>query len=578
MLKKILEEISAGNIWGHMEKLTEISPQRLSGTEEEKKTAGYIKEVFESYGLPVQVHELDGLVSFPGHGELKITSPESRAIKCSVFAQIASTLPEGIEGELVYMGSGGEHYYKEKDARGKIVLVDLSYAPPRPEKVRLATAHGAAGAIMVNWGLPENDCLPLGTVKAVWGNPTPDNIGKMPSIPVLGITKAAGEYLIRLLEQGRARVWMRAEATREWRKIYLPAARLEGRKNPEKFVVVGGHYDAWDAGVTCNATGNAVVLELARIFSKYRDQLDRSILFALWPGHETGIMEGSTWFVDNHWDDLNKNAVMYINIDSPGMRDTSRYITYSSAEAVRFHRKVEKELLDVPAVRNRLGKIGDQSFLGIGIPSLWGLSIHSQEEIDRWGGAFLAWWYHSSKDTMDKAGKDVLERDTRVYAGYIWEMCTSRTLPFEFGAVADEISTRLREINSIPGSPLKFGDLIEKAGKFAVLARKLDEAGAGARTDEEVETINETLIRLSRATTWVRSTYCDRYEQDTYGLSYLGKPLPVLGPVEELAGMDPGGQEYNLWLTKLVRERNKVSDVLDSAVWLLENSLEKIKK
>lgn len=573
MLNRILEEISGEQIWKHMENFTNISPQRLSGTEEEKKTVDYIKKSFESYGLPVMVHELDALVSFPGHGELKITSPETKTIKCSVFAQIASTLPEGIEAEIVYMGSGGEQYYKEKDVRGKIVLVDLSYAPPRPEKVRLATVYGAIGAIMVNWGLAEHDSLPLGTVKAVWGNPTPDNIKKMPSMPVLGITKAAGEYLVSLLQQGPVKVWIRAEATREWRKIYLPAAKLESAKDPEKYIIVGGHYDAWDAGVTCNATGNALVLELARVFSQYKDQLDRSILFALWPGHETGIMEGSTWYVDNHWDDLNKNAIMYINVDSPGMKDTSRYITYSSAEAMRFHQKVEQEVLNVPTVRSRLGKIGDQSFFGVGIPALWGLSIHSQEEIDQWGGAFLAWWYHSSQDTLDKAEKSVLVRDARADAGYIWELCTCKVLPFEFISVADEIGTRLKELSIISDTPINFGELIAKNDKFRTLASSLEGLKSTSLTEAQVQVINETLMRLSRITTWIRSTYCDKYEQDTYGVSYLSKPLPVLGPVEDFAKMDPMSGEYKLWHTKLVRERNKVSDMLDNANWVIQNSL-----
>ena len=147
------------------------------------------------------MHEIDAYVSFPRESKLEVFSPESRTIPCTAFAQIRSTGDAGIEGDLVYAGQGGLDDYKGLDVKGKIVLVELSYTPPRPEKLRIATIKGAAGLIMMNWGLPEHDSLPLGTVKAIWGNPTDEDFHLMPTLPAVGITRADGEKLRDLSKQ-----------------------------------------------------------------------------------------------------------------------------------------------------------------------------------------------------------------------------------------------------------------------------------------------------------------------------------------------------------------------------------------
>src|SRR5690606_38229953 len=101
---------------------------------------------------------------------------------------------------------------------------------------------------------------------------------------------------------------------------------------PEKddFILFGGHFDAWGGGATDNATGNVAVLEVARVLAANRDRLRRSVRIVFWPAHENGIMEGSTWFVDRFWDDLDAHGVLYLNVDSPGMRGTTRWFVWSS--------------------------------------------------------------------------------------------------------------------------------------------------------------------------------------------------------------------------------------------------------
>ena len=55
-------------------------------------------------------------------------------------------MPEGISGELVYVGAGALADFEGKDVRGKIVLTELSYSPARHEKQRIAGPSRARSA------------------------------------------------------------------------------------------------------------------------------------------------------------------------------------------------------------------------------------------------------------------------------------------------------------------------------------------------------------------------------------------------------------------------------------------------
>ena len=46
-------------------------------------------------------------------------------------------------------------------------------------------------------------------------------------------------------------------------------------------------------------TGDAAMLEIARILWANRGDLRRSVRLAWWPGHSTGRYAGSTWFADH---------------------------------------------------------------------------------------------------------------------------------------------------------------------------------------------------------------------------------------------------------------------------------------
>src|SRR5258708_28935461 len=144
----------------------------------------------------VVIHELPAIVSFPEHAEFRVEAPSEISIQANTLGHSLKTTNDGIRAEIIDVGGGAFSDYAGKDARGKIILTELSYSPARHEKQRIAGIKGAIGAVMMNCGQPENQAVPFGSVKPVWGNPTPANAkSQIPTLPSVGMSRTPGVKL-----------------------------------------------------------------------------------------------------------------------------------------------------------------------------------------------------------------------------------------------------------------------------------------------------------------------------------------------------------------------------------------------
>jgi hypothetical protein len=586
--EKICQELSGKEARGHIEKITREIPTRLAGSEECRKMAEYLKEQMVRYGIPAEVQEFDALVGFTGTAELMVLEPEKRFIQCNPFVHIGNTTPAGLTGELIFVGSGGIDDYAGKGVQGKVTLSELSYFPPRQEKQRIAAEYGSIAQIMINWGPSNSKTLAYGSVKPPWGNPTPATLPDMPRIPSLTVSRADGEYLIELCRKGKVQVWLRAESPEEWRRSQITLGLVEGSEEPEKFLVFGGHMDSWGGGVTCNATGNFAVLEIARVLGKYRRELKRSTRIGFWSGHETGTMVGSSYFVNTYWDELDRNGIVYINVDSPGMKDTGQYAASSSTELARFHLAVEREVLGEETRRKRLAHTGDQSFMGIGVPALSGRTEYRPDQIQSWHGANLAPWHHSDEMTLDKMDISLMLKAMKVYVAYIVRLSNTAVFPFDHVSVAGELRDRLEAIASSLGERLDLSRARKYAGRLFKNAqvweedlqrlRKETQPLASWKGNGKVQLANRTQMKLSRILHPLNFSVANRYGFDHYGFTALSTPLPCLYDSRYLATLDPGSTKYQALRTHLVHQTNRVSDGLRDASEVMETAVEALKK
>lgn len=562
--KKIISELSIEEAFKHVEWLYENVPERLAGTPEERKTVEYIVKTLESYGISVEVFEFDAYVGLPKKAEAKILTPRERIIRCVPFAFSAPSPPEGVQAEVVYVQGGDEENYKDIDVKGKLVLAELSFHPPRPQKTKIAERHGATGILISG---PSGDIISKGTVKSVWGNPAPDQVGEFPKIPAISISKADAEYIKDLCQRQKTIVWIKVDATCEWRKVLLPLATITGKKT-QRFILVAAHHDAWGKGVTCNAVGIALLIELARVFWKYRDHLNRTLKFAWWPAHETGIYAGSTWFNDEFWEDMQNNAIAVYNCDSPGIKG-GKYSAWNTEEIEDFHLNTASEILGREVFNQRaFKKIADMSFINAGIPYLWG---------DPTGGSLsFGSWYHSDEDTLDKVDKKFFFDCLKVYSAVVLRLCNMPLLPFNLLKTTNTIIDELEKMEKLKLLDLSY--LISRTKFLRDEIAKLNEYGEKAlnrQSETEISMINDCLIKLCRVLIPINyNATGDRYRQDDMGTTY--KPVKVLQLIYELPNLNQESSEFKAIRTKLIRERNRILDAINEALFVVKETLQKL--
>jgi Peptidase family M28 len=582
---EILASVSVDNIRRHVEYITTQIPSRLAGSVNARRMAEYSLQALRDAGVDARIHEIPGLVSYPDKAELRVLAPREIAIEANTLGHSVPTLPDGLSGELLDVASGAFEEYAGRDATGKITLSELSYSPARHEKQRISALMGAVGCVMMNWGHDANTAVPFGSVKPVWGNPTPQTYkSEMATLPCIGIARTAGLQLRQMLRSGPVRVSFRANVENVWRPVQITVGAIAAAKSDD-FVLVGGHQDSWPGPqATDNAAGNACIMELARVFSQCRDRLRRGVALGFWTGHETGTMIGSSWFADHDWDRLRQHAVAYLQIDQPSCAGTSGWESHSNAELRRFHQAVEQRLLNRRSIAwHRAIKIGDSSFFGLGIPMLAGQGAFTREELKVTANATLGWWHHSLENTIDKLDWSYMAEHIRVYAAYLWGICTAIVLPFEFVTPADQFIERLEAFQKL-GDLVNLADAIAAAKAFRGAALRLDQQALAWRERYDRNETNDTAAaeilngcfkRLSRVLVPLASTAKGSYGHDPYGYTPQVSMIPSLFDLPRLAGL-PDGEERWMLETQLIRDRNRLTDGLIDCRLLVEQTIREL--
>lgn len=565
---QLVSDLDAASVWQRVEEIS--AAKRWAGTAGERDAAEYVMAKLAGWGVPARLDRFESFVSHPLEAELEILAPERMTIRCRPKLFTPNTPDAGIEADLVWVPSradrpdrgamvfaqfGRPEDYAGVDVAGKIVITTGG----GPDGVKDAQDHGAVAHCHI-WPSGE-DVIHEGQASLIWGAPTPETIGHLLKIPALSITKGDGERLQAMCRRGRVRARLRSSVFTGWRTVYQPVAEIPGRVEPEKYFLVAGHLCSWFAGTTDNATGMSCLLEMARLFHAHRARLRRGIRFVWWTSHEHGRYGGSVWYVDNHYADLRKNCVATQIIDSPGVRNATEWeFRYNNAEVEAFARQVAVDVSgSEPRVR-RPYKAGDQSFWGLGLPSLGAYRVLSADSPDRAvvGGSGGGWWWHSVEDTVDKGDAKVLAGDTEMYLTIAARLCTAEALPLEFLTVAADFTRLLTELREAAGKHLDLGDVLAAAERFAAAARAIEAAKRTVSTDR-VGVLNEGLMELSRIVNPMLYTVTGDYDQD---LARQVPMLPGLERVRQLAALAPDSDDYRMVRTRMVRERNRVEDAL----------------
>lgn len=578
--KQLISEISIEKMYDNMDYLVNQVGERLSGTPQMQKATKYICSKLQEYNVEAHNDHFPMYQSYPGEAQLKIIEPISMEIATRPVCHIESTSPEGIEGELIYLGSGGYADYDGLDVKGKIILTDMTWNPGRPEKARIAWELGAKALVIMNWGKSDSNLIQMGAVKTQWGNPTPETVKEIVKLPVISISRADGEKLVDLCNKQVVKIWMKANATRQWITADQPIGRVYGGKSNGQYVLVGSHVDAWGKSAICNASGNALNLELARICQKNRALLERDIVFVFWDGHEIAEGGGSTWYCDNYWSDMTNNCIAYINIDNLAIKGTELPGVEGLPEMKEFLMDAIMQVWNKKGVWNHAYKGGgDSSFFGIGVPYVSFATEYTEEKLKELNYAFYSPWLHSDSDTIDKIDRTLLKGHADYFMYIIEKIVNSKTVIYDMKALASDIKFQWEDIYNQAGiAKTIIKDIQPVVDEYVRSLEKLANMRLKATEDSSLANLyNRLAIYCERQTAMFR---CEsgRYGQDGCCSMQTENPIPALQrALTKYNNVKRESHEFYLWETQILRVKNMVFDALNNSIQIVNLEIETLK-
>ncbi len=348
-------------------------------------------------------------------------------------------------------------------------------------------------------------------------------------------------------------------------------ARLPGR-NPDRWVILATHHDAWTFGGMDPGSGTSAVYETARALAALGKQgwkPDRSIVFAFWDAEEPGLV-GSTEYAEAFERELREKAVAYINTDlfmrghffgggTPSLRDFLVQVA-KDVPGVDAHGSVYDEWRATswqkqPAERRRKGPKGyeiELAALGSGadfvaFQDYLGLpTLSVQFDFDGSYGP-----YHSNYDSrffvehFSDPGFKVARTLTQVFGVAVMRLADSAVLPFRYshyarkiGEFLDDARTWARDEdgNEVVKLDLERARALasEIESRAAALERSIDSGIETGRWPDAVRaSLNDRLARLEQTLLDESGTPAERwYRHVIYGWNiyslYDGQPLPGL--------------------------------------------------
>lgn len=433
---------------------------RQTGSEGDSLAALYIKNKLSSYGLvPLSG---DGFQRFKVIKKVLPGKENSLSVNGINYTPEKDFMPlgfssnSGLESEVIFIGYGfninGDSLkwndYKGIDVKGKWVMIlrsdpepDNTKSPFIPfsadrDKALLAKDMGAGGVLMVSG--PAFD--PQDNFESL--NASDFSV----DIPVLRIKKEVADVIlskskntIAVLEKKlndrrksivfstKALVNGKSEIVRENANTRNVVMLLSGQddKLKNEYIIIGAHFDhlgmggpgsssrAVDTigvhhGADDNASGVAMMLEIAEKFAKTKGSHKRSIICVAFTGEEEGLL-GSKHFTEEPGIDLSKVNAMF-NLDMVGRlneKNNLQIMGVGTAVGLKdlIYSKSDTSVIKLSLSDEGYGPSDHSSFYGKNIPVLFYFT-----------GAHLD--YHTPADTYDKINYDGMVK----ISGLIFDM------------------------------------------------------------------------------------------------------------------------------------------------------------
>jgi len=287
---------------------------RITGTEYDHLTTGWVAEQFEHLGLQdVRTQDFDLPTQwYATSWDVSLSDGEKTIPLASAFPWWGSRhLTESLNLEPVWVGLGTPADFIGRDVRGKAAFL---YSVPTPgglnhsarwsTAVERARSEGAAAVFMI-LGIPGNvSAHPTGMAPPPWTDLTFS----------LGVED--GMAVRQMIENGvsaRIEIQLDVEA-RDGLHTQNVWAELPGMTDEN--ILVMAHTDAFFQGALDNASGVAMLLELARHYADLPlNRRRRNMTFVTTPAHHAPLPDGGIYWIRDNMDTFFEKTALIVNCE-----------------------------------------------------------------------------------------------------------------------------------------------------------------------------------------------------------------------------------------------------------------------
>jgi carboxypeptidase Q len=231
-----------------------------------------------------------------GRESLEMTEPPHHVLPLLGLGGSVGTSPDGVEAEVMVVSNMDELQARGAEAKGRVVLFDVPYTTYgetvsyRSGGARAAARYGAVGVLLRSVG-------PIGLrTTHTGGMQYGDDAAR---IPAAAISVEDAQRIHRIVKRGRTvRVRLKMEGHFEADvESANVIGEIVGRERPEEIVLVGCHFDSWDAatGASDNAVGCIVTWESLRLMKKLGLHPRRTVRLVLFTNEENGLRGGNAY-------------------------------------------------------------------------------------------------------------------------------------------------------------------------------------------------------------------------------------------------------------------------------------------
>jgi len=398
--------------WDRLAELTDTYGQRLSGSDNLQRAVAWAQEAMKKDGLE-NVHTERVMVPkwVRGNESLEMVHPPHHILPMLGLGGSAATPASGVEADVIVVATGEELTGRAAEAKGKIVLFNVPYThygetvAYRSGGASMAARAGAVASLVRSVG-------PIGLRTPHTGGMS--YAADLPKIPTAAITAEDANRIQRLVSRGvRVRLRLKMEAKFEPDvESFNVIGEIRGSEKPDEIVLVGGHYDSWDAGTGASddGVGCVVTWEAVRLMKKLNIRPKRTVRVVLFTNEENG-MRGGNGYRDQHATQA-ANHVLAVESDSGVFAPA--HLGFSGSDAAR---KTMSEIFTL------LAPLGMQEIVGGGGGADIGpISALGKVPMLAYSGDAAKYFtiHHTPADTVDRIDPKDVSRAAAALAAVIY--------------------------------------------------------------------------------------------------------------------------------------------------------------